>query len=230
VKLSNRVSVFAAAALLVALPAAGSAQTWTTWNAATPGEFDGTLLGTAVTFLGSYAGGQLSGVGIDYFSPTDPYTQGGLTAPDAGGNVGFIKFVEPTTATITFSTPMTDLYLAFISVGQLAVGVTYTFDHPFNVLSNNNCPTPTYWGCGSYTTSGNSITGHEFSGTIQFLGTFDELTLTTDAPEDWHGITVGADAVAPPTLGTPEPATFALLGTGLAGLAGVGRLRRKRAA
>ena len=36
--------------------------------------------------------------------------------------------------------------------------------------------------------------------------------------------------VAPPPMVTPEPATYALLGSGLLGIAGVARLRRRRAA
>ncbi len=231
-RLTRRVAVLAATALF-ALPAMSSAQTWTTWLTANPGDFMGTLLGTSVDFFGPYAAGsQLSCCGTDYFSPNDPYTQGGLTSPDQGGNVGFVQLVEPTSGTIVFGAPVTDLYLAFISVGQPNVGVTYTFDHPFTVLSNNNCPTAAFWGCGSYSVLGNSLTGFEFSGTIQFTGTFDELTLTTDPREDWHGITVGIDQVAPPReiVGTPEPATISLFATGLVGVAGAARVRRKRSA
>ncbi|MEO8623799.1 MAG: PEP-CTERM sorting domain-containing protein [bacterium] len=226
---SRLAALLAVVAVAAVTPTQASAQTWTSWTSATPGIFNGVLLGNSVTYTGNYAGGNLTGGGgTDYFNPTSPYTQGGLTAPNTGGNVGFIQFVSPASGTLTFGAPVSNLYMAFISVGQGGTPITYTFDQAFTVLSNNNSPNCAFWGCGTYTVSGNSITGTEFSGTIQFAGTISSLAISTNPSENWHGITVGADAVA--VSATPEPASVVLMATGIFGIAGIARRRRNNKA
>jgi hypothetical protein len=222
----SRLAAVLAVMSVAATPTMTSAQTWTSWNSAGTNVFNGTLLGTSVTYTGNYAGGQLTGGGgTDYFSPSGAYTQGGLTSPNTGGNVGFVQLIQPSTGLLTFSSPLSNVYLALISVGQPGYAVSYTFDQPFTVVSNNNTNCA-YWGCGSYTQSGNTLTGYEFSGTLEFAGTVSSLSMTTDPGENWHGFTVGADAVSV----TPEPASLVLMGTGLVGVVGFARRRRKNSA
>jgi hypothetical protein len=225
-----------AVATLVAAPSLASAQSWTQWTAGSVGSFSGTLLGSTVTFAGGNSGGQLfngtdvagtmtqaGAQGNNYFNPPNAYNQGGLTVP----GLGLIQFIGASGATrpniITFSSAVINPYFAFVSVGQPNLPVTYTFNAPFTVLSNDNCATPTYWSCGSYSTGVNSLTGSEFSGTIRFLGTFNSITFSTNPDENWHGLTVGADSVV------PEPATMSLLAMGLVGMAAA-RRRGKRSA
>jgi hypothetical protein len=222
----SRLAALLAVVSVAATPTMASAQTWTSWNSAGTNIFNGTLLGTSVTYTGNYAGGQLTGGGgTDYFNPSGAYTQGGLTAPNTGGNTGFIQLIPPSTGLLTFSSPLSNVYLALISVGQPGYAVSYTFDQPFTVVSNNNSNCA-YWGCGSYTQSGNTLTGYEFSGTLEFAGSVSSLSISTDPGENWHGFTVGADAVSV----TPEPASLVLMGTGLVGVVGFARRRRKNSA
>jgi len=224
----TRITAVAALIAAAAAPTTASAQTWTNWTSNGPSIFSGALLGTSVTYTGNYAGGQLTGGGgTDYFNPSGAYTQGGLTSPNTGGNVGFVQLINPSVGTLTFGSALNNVYLALLSVGQSGIPVSYTFDRAFTVVSNNNTSCA-YWGCGTYSVVGNTITGNEFSGTLLFSGSVSSLAISTDPGENWHGFTVGAlrgDVVA-----TPEPASLVLMGTGLAGVAGFARRRRNRAA
>jgi hypothetical protein len=230
--LSVALGLVATVALLVA-PSSLQAQGWTSWTSGTgvvggAGSLDGTLFGSAVNWSGTTYGGQYSdgstfggpvtqnGGGNNYFVPSGAYTQNGLTAP----GLGFVQLNSGGSGTITFSTPVINPYLAFISTGRTSLPVTFYFGDSFTVLSHNTA-TCAYWGCGSYAVNTNDLTGYEFSGTIQFQGTFSSLTFRFDPAEDWHGLTVGADGVV------PEPATMSLLATGLVGMAAARRRRRK---
>jgi hypothetical protein len=233
------------AALVAAAPSLASAQSWTDWTSGSPGSFGGTLFGSSVTFTGANIGGQLGngtdvattlsetgGQGNNYFSANsgNAYNQGGLTVP----GLGLVQFNGATTSnTITFGTAVVNPFLAFVSVGQGGDPVTYDFGGDvFTMLSDNtsagNCA---YWGCGTNSVGvGNSasiLLGTEFSGTVQFVGTFSSISFTTNPGENWHAFTVGAAA---PASVTPEPATMAMMATGLVAMAGAGIRRRKRSA
>lgn len=223
-----------ALSILIA-PTAASAQAWTDWTGSDPvlapnnfvtaiGTVTGTLAGVTVTYTGGFVGAQLSG-GTNYWNPDGAYTQNGLSAPNLND---FIQLNGATSGTISFSSAVLNPYFALISVGRTNLPVTYDFGSAaFTVVSNNNTDCA-IWGCGSYTTLGNSLTGYEFSGTLQFTGLFNSITFSTDPEEYWHGFTVGAPVEAGTQSVVPEPATMSLLATGLIGMAAA-RKRRKTA-
>ena len=74
-----------------------------------------------------------------------------------------------------------------------------------------------------------SFTGQgELHGVIQFHGTFSQVSFT-DRSEYWHGVQIGIGGIAPPPpLGTPEPATWALMIIGF-GFVGASMRRTNRA-
>lgn len=218
--LLRRYSAIAATVLLAVTPQIGSAQTWASWTSANAGNVFGTIGSTSVTYTGFYDNYDNSGgSGLGYWAPSGAFSQNGVIAPT---NPGLIRFYSAGRATIYFGAPVVDPYIAFNSVGQPNYPVTYDFgSSPFSIVSNNNSVCA-YWGCGSYTTAGNTLTGYEFSGVAKFSGTYSQIDLSFSA-EGWHGITVGAGS----TNVVPEPSTYALMAAGLAGLFAVSRRRRQ---
>ncbi len=214
--------------LLAAVPSAfADTVTWAVWNEPTvlspiAGVETGAIGSVNVTYVGELQFVNASNAGhFNYFQPTTTYVGGVVgNAPTDGGMLA-IDGNTGVTNTFTFSAPVTGLVLSEVSLGQTGVGTNYTFDQGFSIVA---CGPNIIYGGGCITQSGNTMTGHEGDGTIAFSGgPFTSLSFTAADPEYWNGFTIGL--LPQQTTVTPEPETFALLGTGLLGLIGVARRR-----
>ena len=202
-----------AAVALAAQPA--SAITWTDWTAASAGQVTGTAGSVGVTYTGSYSGVQLS-------PATDFYNGSGFPVALKPSNTDIIQLTEAGTKSITFSTAVTDVYLAIVSWN----GNDVTFSSPFTIEAMG-CG---FWGCGTVTQYNGGLSfsstpyPNEPHGVLKFAGPITSLVFT-DSFENWHGITVGFEGVSG---AVPEPASWAMMIGGFA-LAGAAMRRRKAA-
>lgn len=215
----------AAAALTFTLASQATQVTWADWQTATPTTVTGTLATStpiSISFSSPSGFGFVeTGTGINYWTQPNPaslpYTGGSVeNAPPAAELIALSVAGQKT---ITFSQPISGLYIAIISWN----GNAAQFDQPFQVISSGQG----YWGSGSITLGANNTfvgTG-EPHGILYFPGTFSSLTFTDTSNEYWHGLTVGVAGLAPPV---PEPASAALAALGLAGLGALSAMQRRR--
>lgn len=229
----SQVVACVAAAFMFAAPLAG-AQTiyWTSFTSATagaPGSAIGTITAPGGTVGVSYsgevqAGSQTNNAGYNFFRPVGTFNGGTGTAPSNGD---FIQLHggNTLTNTITFSTPVNNLFFAVLSLGAGGNPVQYVFNTPFSIASQG--PSDVFHGCATcLSQSGNVLTGTEGDGTLLFSGPINSLSFTISGDEIYHGFTVGVNDVAGQST-VPEPSSMALLGTGLFGLVPMG-LRKLR--
>ena len=107
--------------------------------------------------------------------------------------------------------------LAIWSLGQPSVPAQFVFGQSFTIQSGGS---NAEFGGSTITALGNTVSGNEGNGVIQFNGTLTSITWSNPMLENWYGFTVGV-----PVAAVPEPETYALL---LAGLALLGARARRR--
>lgn len=182
--------------------------TWTDWLTTTANQVTGTMGAVTVTYTGAYSGNtQVSG-GTNYWIPNAPYLSATVSNEPPAADI--ITIADSGTKTVTFSIPVVNPIMAIVSLNG---GNAYPFNAPFTILSFGTG----FWGAGTLTQSGNSLSSTgEGHGAIQFLGTFSSISWTPTVAENWNGFTFGFD---PRASATPEPATMALAGLALVGLA-----------
>ena len=206
--------------------AQGAVVNWTDWTSGTTGlagnAAGNIMLGGSsidVRYTGEINFIQTAG-GTDWWlerSPA-PYTGNAVidNAPPASDIIAVVQ--GGITNTLTFSTPLVDPIMAFVSIGRPSLAVDYAFDSPFTLLSEGFG----WWGDGSWTQTGNTLTGNEAHGAIQFNGSLSSISWVNDPSENWHGFTIGV--VDPAVI--PVPAAVWLFGTALIGFLGYSRRRK----
>ena len=209
-----------------AMSASAASIDWTLWSsgvAGNPGSALGTTSGgVAVSYLG-----EMEQLVPNYpsWGPATTFSGGDVgNAPPQSG--GIIKLFGGSTTldTITFSAPVVNPVMAIWSLGAGGTPATFVFSasEPFSIQSGG--PSAEFGGS-SITQSGNIVSGMEGNGTIEFSGSFSQLSWTTPNFENWYGFTVGIEGVA---AVVPEPETYAMLVAGL-GILGFAARRRRGA-
>lgn len=206
----------------------------TTGTVGTTGTATGTLGSDGLSYSGDVYGVQTTNgtdIGFQGFAvagqnpwlPTSTYTSATVaTAPTET----IIAINANGTDTVNFvGTPVSNLIMDVFSLGQSnpAIITSYTFNQDFEVLS---CGPNAYFNGSCFQQGvgyiGDTLTGAEGNGVIEFLGDVSTLTFTVSNAEQFSGFDFGISTAPAPT---PEPSSLILLGSGL--LTGAGIMRRR---
>jgi hypothetical protein len=174
---------------------------WAAWSvvtAGTPGSAAGTLSPPGGDVPISYAGelraeSQPQTGTTNNFMPVTTYTSATVQNPPPDPGILTLSGSSGSTYVITFSAPVRDPVIAVWSIGFGSLGIpsTWAFDaQPVVLKYGPNAG----WPASTLTASGNSITGNEGNGLLQFTGTFTSITFTVPTPEPfpgYGGFTVG---------------------------------------
>jgi PEP-CTERM motif len=212
--------VFLMAVFLVSSSVCATPISWTDWTAFTAGNLTGTATGTVGAVNVSYAGqvgsnSVVNGVGGNTsWLPASTFS-GGTVSNGPAPNRDNITLTGGTATgvnTITFSSAVVDPVMAIWSLGAGGVPASFVFlpSEPFAIQSGG--PSVEFGGS-SITAAGNIVNGIEGNGTIQFFGTFTQISWTNPQFESYYAFTVGTAGTTAPAV--PEPGTYITLGTGL---------------
>ena len=196
---------------------------WTDWTSAAtgaPGSASGLLNGVAVSYTGEVDNAVTNG-STAIWAPDSSFIGGTVTtSPSSVGDAIFLNGNFTGTKTLTFTTPLVDPVFAIWSLGNFITPASFIFN-----------ATPTFeaggpnsqFGGQPITVSGNTVSGSEGNGVVQFTGTFSSISWTNTF-ENFYGFTVGIAEGIPPPI--PEPSTAVLFGTILPVLFGLAWRRR----
>jgi hypothetical protein len=148
--------------------------------------------------------------------------------PTNSDRIGLSGYAVPL-QTLTFSQPVSNIVMNVWSMGADVIdGInSYSFNQPFTILSSNagQYPSMPY----SLSASGNTLSGFEGAGTIQFTGTFTSLSWNVTAPELYSVWNIGVTSASAPSA-VPEPGQVAASLLLLSGIGGYVFVKRRKAA
>ncbi|MFZ3208417.1 MAG: PEP-CTERM sorting domain-containing protein [Geobacteraceae bacterium] len=190
---------------------------WNTWASNTAG----TMGTVAVSFT---AGGSMDNLVSNYpsYLPASTFADGIVVsnAPIGGNGIIQLSGGNQNVNTLQFSAPVLNPVMAIWSLGQGGINASFNFTNATPTFVAGG-PSNEYSGQ-PITVLGNTVSGIEGNGTVEFNGTFSSISWTNPVYEFWYGFNVGAPESAP----VPEPGTMMLLGLGMAGLAIYGKRRK----
>ena len=211
--------------------ASASTIEWVDWTSAVNGSnitgWIGSASGEMTTSNGLISVGYEGHIWSAQTEPNTYWWTEGTPAPYTGNSVidnapdssDIIRLqYSGSTNIITFSQAVYMPIMAFASVGQDGLAVSYDFDQSFTLLSEGDG----FYGDGTWVQSGNSLIGEEAHGAIQFNGWVTSISWSNDVNELWHGFTIGATEIQP----VPIPAAAWLFSSGLIGLVGIARRKK----
>ena len=197
---------------LSASPAA--AMLWTDWTSATigsPGSAIGTLGGITVAYTGEVISYTTTNGAFRDVQPVISFVSSTVTSsPDTVGDIIGLGGGYTEIDTLTFSSPVVDPVMAIWSLGSPSVTASFNFINaaPTFVVGGSNLK----YGGEAITVAGNTVSGREGNGVVQFAGSISSISWT-NTPELWYGFTIGSTALAPDQI--PEPSSLALLGAAI---------------
>ena len=212
-----------AIAFATLLAVAGSAQSaqidWNTWSSTTAGSIATTGGPVAVSFSGPSFSVQKP---YPSYTPASTFADGTIVdnAPVPGNGIMELRGGSSALNTVTFGMAVVNPVMAIWSLGQPGITAQFVFSNATPTFVSGG-PNAEYGGP-AITVLGNTVSGAEGNGTVQFLGTYSSISWTNPVFENWYGFDVGIAGVAP---AVPEPETYALM---LAGLSVVGFMARRR--
>ncbi len=188
---------------------------WNTWSSTTAGTIAPPSGTVNVTFSGSSFG---STVGYPSWTPAATFADGMIVdnGPVAANGIMQLTGGDSTLNTVTFSTAVVDPVFSIWSLGPSGINASFVFTGLTPLLVSGGLSAE-YAGS-TIAVSGDTVSGVEGNGTVQFSGTYTSISWTNPVSEYWYGFNVGVTEA-------PEPGTSALL---MAGLGLLGALARRK--
>ena len=215
---------------------------WADWESGTVDptsnritEVNGTMTTSTSVIDVSYANPQgihflQTGTGVDYFNSfqdpsISPYTSALVDNTPTASEM--IALNRQGSQTLNFSESVANLVFSYVSLNLNG----YAFDQDFDILSYGGLDGNVngYFGAGSSYKQVIDLGNGDFEyrllgtgephGTIQFTGSFTDVSWRSLSDETWNGFTVGIQGTSEEVFDeVPEPSSIALLGLGLLAL------------